>query len=124
MVRPITVSAFVPRHKYGIIHLMKIIVADDLPTSALDLLRAEGWTIDARSGRAPTELAGLDRHLGMLLRQSVQSADAAKQKTLYRDHYRFVARLNGCSTEACKEREYLARMGEISATMTAPAKPR
>lgn len=36
---------------------MKIIVADDLPTSALDLLRAEGWTIDARSGRAPAELA-------------------------------------------------------------------
>jgi D-3-phosphoglycerate dehydrogenase len=36
---------------------MKIIVADDLPTSALDLLRAEGWTIDARSGRPPAELA-------------------------------------------------------------------
>src|SRR4029453_7039796 len=36
---------------------MKIIVADDLPTSALDLLRTEGWTVDARSGRAPAELA-------------------------------------------------------------------
>ncbi len=36
---------------------MKIVVADDLPASALDLLRAPGWTIDARSGRAPDQLA-------------------------------------------------------------------
>ncbi|HXG88383.1 MAG TPA: phosphoglycerate dehydrogenase [Vicinamibacterales bacterium] len=36
---------------------MKIIVADDLPASALELLRAEGWNIDARSGRTPAELA-------------------------------------------------------------------
>ena len=36
---------------------MKIVVADDLPASALDLLRAEGWEVDARSGRAPEQLA-------------------------------------------------------------------
>jgi D-3-phosphoglycerate dehydrogenase len=37
---------------------MKIVVADDLPISALDLLRAEaGWTIDARPGRSAAELA-------------------------------------------------------------------
>ena len=36
---------------------MKIVVADDLPASALDLLRAEGWEIDARTGRAPEQLA-------------------------------------------------------------------
>jgi D-3-phosphoglycerate dehydrogenase len=35
---------------------MHIIVADDLPVSALDLLRAEGWTIDARSGRPAADL--------------------------------------------------------------------
>ncbi len=35
----------------------KIVVADDLPASALDLLRQEGWTVDARSGRAPDVLA-------------------------------------------------------------------
>ena len=35
---------------------MKIIVADDLPTSALDLLRSEGWNVDARSGRPLPEL--------------------------------------------------------------------
>jgi D-3-phosphoglycerate dehydrogenase len=36
---------------------LKIVVADDLPASALDLLRAEGWDVDARSGRAPDQLA-------------------------------------------------------------------
>jgi len=36
---------------------LKIVVADDLPASALDLLRAEGWTVDARTGRAPEQLA-------------------------------------------------------------------
>lgn len=36
----------------------KIVVADDLPESALALLRAEpGWIIDAKSGRPPTDLA-------------------------------------------------------------------
>jgi D-3-phosphoglycerate dehydrogenase len=34
-----------------------IVVADDLPASALDLLRAEGWTVDARTGRTPDALA-------------------------------------------------------------------
>jgi D-3-phosphoglycerate dehydrogenase len=36
---------------------LKIVVADDLPSSALDLLRAEGWEVDARTGRAPDQLA-------------------------------------------------------------------
>ena len=36
---------------------MKIVVADDLPASALDLLRAEGWTIDAKTGRSADALA-------------------------------------------------------------------
>lgn len=60
MVRPadrrIPRGLLVTRHKYGIIHLMKIIVADDLPASALDLLRVKGWDIDARSGRPPAQL--------------------------------------------------------------------
>jgi D-3-phosphoglycerate dehydrogenase / 2-oxoglutarate reductase len=34
-----------------------IVVADDLPASALDLLRAEGWDVDARTGRNPEQLA-------------------------------------------------------------------
>jgi D-3-phosphoglycerate dehydrogenase len=35
---------------------VKILVADDLPASALDLLRAEGWDIDSRVGRSPEQL--------------------------------------------------------------------
>jgi D-3-phosphoglycerate dehydrogenase len=35
---------------------MKIIVADDLPAIALDLLRSEGWNVDARSARPLPEL--------------------------------------------------------------------
>ena len=37
---------------------MKIVVADILPASALELLRSDGWTVDARSGRPPDVLAG------------------------------------------------------------------
>ena len=36
---------------------VKIVVADALPTSALDLLKAEGWDVDARPGRTPDELS-------------------------------------------------------------------
>jgi D-3-phosphoglycerate dehydrogenase len=36
---------------------LKIVVADDLPASALDILRAEGWEVDAKTGRAPEQLS-------------------------------------------------------------------
>jgi len=36
---------------------MLIVVADDLPKSALDLLRAEGWNVDSKSGRSPEDLS-------------------------------------------------------------------
>jgi D-3-phosphoglycerate dehydrogenase len=43
---------------------VRIVVADDVPPSALDLLRAEGWTVDAGSGRSvdslKADLAGAD----------------------------------------------------------------
>jgi D-3-phosphoglycerate dehydrogenase len=35
---------------------LKIVVADDLPASALDILRAERWEVDARTGRTPEQL--------------------------------------------------------------------
>jgi D-3-phosphoglycerate dehydrogenase len=35
---------------------MLIVIADDLPKTAVDLLRAEGWTVDARAGRTPEQL--------------------------------------------------------------------
>jgi D-3-phosphoglycerate dehydrogenase len=36
---------------------VKIVVADDLPDSALQLLKAEGWHVDSRTGRPPEQLA-------------------------------------------------------------------
>jgi D-3-phosphoglycerate dehydrogenase len=36
---------------------VKIVVADDLPASALKLLTSEGWDVDARTGRTPEALA-------------------------------------------------------------------
>src|SRR5947207_3219216 len=36
---------------------MKIVIADGLPSSALESLRQPDWIIDAKSGRAPAELA-------------------------------------------------------------------
>src|SRR5437868_6632892 len=36
---------------------MKIIVADNLPASALEVLHAEGWIVDSRTGRSPKDLA-------------------------------------------------------------------
>ena len=57
---------------------MKIVVADDLPLSALDLLRAEaGWTIDARSGRPPAELAAALSDADGLVVRSATKVDAA-----------------------------------------------
>ena len=64
-------------------------------------------------------LASLDRSLGLLFRQSVQQAGAPKRLSLYSDHYRFIARLNRCTSKRCVRDEYLARMREISVTMSA-----
>jgi len=36
---------------------MKIVVSDELPETALAILRNEGWEVDARTGRKPEELA-------------------------------------------------------------------
>ncbi len=36
---------------------MHIVIADQLPSTAADALRAEGWSVDARAGRKPEELA-------------------------------------------------------------------
>jgi D-3-phosphoglycerate dehydrogenase / 2-oxoglutarate reductase len=35
---------------------LKIVIADDLPVSAIDVLRAEAWNVDARSGRPIDQL--------------------------------------------------------------------
>ena len=56
---------------------MKIVVADELPGSALDLLRAEaGWLIDDRSGRSPADLAVDLADADALLVRSATKVDA------------------------------------------------
>jgi D-3-phosphoglycerate dehydrogenase len=56
---------------------LKIVVADDLPASALDLLRAEGWEIDARTGRAPDQLATDLRDTDAIVVRSATKVTAA-----------------------------------------------
>src|SRR5258708_13459253 len=36
---------------------MHIVIADSLPASAADALRAAGWSVDVKAGRKPDELA-------------------------------------------------------------------
>ena len=56
---------------------MKIVIADELPASALDLLRAEpGWVIDARSGRTPAVLAADLADADALMIRSATQVDA------------------------------------------------
>src|SRR5437763_8792503 len=57
---------------------MKIVVADDLPASALELLRAEsGWTVDDRPGRSPEDLSADLADAEALLVRSRTTVDAA-----------------------------------------------
>lgn len=57
---------------------MKIIVADNLPASAVELLRAEAnWIVDARSGRKPPELAADLADADALLVRSATKVDRA-----------------------------------------------
>src|SRR4029077_16923614 len=56
---------------------LKIIVADELPASALELLRAEaGWTVDTRTGRSPADLAADLADADGLLVRSATKVDA------------------------------------------------
>ena len=56
---------------------MKIVVADDLPPSSLELLRSEtGWTVDARSGRTPEALAADLAGADALIVRSATKVDA------------------------------------------------
>src|SRR5580765_4595608 len=57
---------------------MKIVVADELPASALELIRAEaGWVLDARSGRTPEALAADLADADGLLVRSATKVDAS-----------------------------------------------
>src|SRR5690242_11361007 len=56
---------------------MKIVIADDLPASAAELLRAEGWVVDATSGREPDALAADLADADALLVRSATKVTAA-----------------------------------------------
>jgi D-3-phosphoglycerate dehydrogenase len=56
---------------------VRIVVADDLPSSSLDLLRAEGWDVDARSGRTPEALAADLKTADALVVRSATKVTAA-----------------------------------------------
>ena len=66
---------------------MKIVIADDLPESAIELLGAEpGWIVDARSGRSPADLAAaLSDADALLVRSATKvTADLLKAATRLR----------------------------------------
>ena len=56
---------------------MKIVIADDLAPSAVDLLRREDWTVDARTGRSPSRLAADLANADGLVVRSATKVDAA-----------------------------------------------
>jgi len=56
---------------------MRIVIADDLPSSSLELLRSEtGWVVDARTGRSPDALAADLADADALLVRSATKVDA------------------------------------------------
>jgi len=69
---------------------LKIVVADDLPESALELLRAEGWHVDARTGRSSADLAkDLADADGLLVRSATK---VTKELLAAAGHLRVVGR--------------------------------
>jgi D-3-phosphoglycerate dehydrogenase len=69
---------------------LKIVVADDLPESALELLRAEGWQIDARTGRSAADLAkDLADADGLLVRSATK---VTKELLAAAGHLRVIGR--------------------------------
>jgi len=57
---------------------MHIVIADQLPASAVELLRSvPGWTIDARSGRSAEELARDLAHADALVVRSATKVTAS-----------------------------------------------
>jgi len=67
-----------PKDHQVALNPIKIVVSDDLPASALELLRSEpGWQIDAKSGRPAAELAAALADADGLLVRSATKVTAA-----------------------------------------------
>ena len=58
-------------------HHMHIVVADDLPAAAVQLLRDEGWSVDAATGRTPAELLPAMAEADALIVRSATRVTAA-----------------------------------------------
>jgi D-3-phosphoglycerate dehydrogenase / 2-oxoglutarate reductase len=66
-----------PKDHQVAVTTIKIVVSDDLPASALDLLRAQaGWQVDATSGRPPAELVAALADADALLVRSATKVTA------------------------------------------------
>jgi hypothetical protein len=64
-----------------------------------------------------TDLARLDRHMGVLYGQSWGQADAERRKKLLGTRERFIARREACRSDSCISDAYVTRMREISDIM-------
>ena len=80
---------------------MHIVIADSLPASAAEALRAEGWTVDTKSGRKPEELAG-----------DLANADALIVRS--------ATQVTASLIEAAPKLRVIARAGTASTTWTFP----
>jgi D-3-phosphoglycerate dehydrogenase len=66
------------RKRIIILRVMHIVIADQLPASAIDILRSvPGWTVDARTQRPPAELARDLAGADALIVRSATNVDAA-----------------------------------------------
>src|SRR4029079_5977544 len=69
---------------------MHIVIADSLPASAADALRAAGWSVDTKTGRKPDELARDLANADALIVRSATQVTAALIESA--PHLRVIAR--------------------------------
>jgi uncharacterized protein len=62
-------------------------------------------------------LASLDRQHAILYSQSWGRADGEKRSKLLRTHQKFVSRRDGCKSDSCTSKVYLARLKEVNSIM-------
>jgi hypothetical protein len=74
-----------------------------------------GWADKAVCNNS--NLAGLDRQLALLYRQSWAEADAAKRTSLSSTRDQFIDRRNACRSDPCLTSAYVSRLREVSDIM-------
>ena len=83
------------------------------PSYSCQIAKGRGETAVCKS----SDLARLDRHLGVLYGQSWGQADAARRTKLLGTRDRFIARRDACRSDSCISNAYLTRMREVSDIM-------